>query len=54
MNGVYCLLIKVDKDTEMKVGALGNLKLENGQYIYVGSAQNGIERRVGRHFVYSL
>lgn len=44
------LVISVRKDTRLDVGALGNLSLSRGLYIYVGSAQNNLENRVLRHF----
>jgi len=49
MRGTYCLLIKVKKEGLMKVGSLGRIKFKRGIYIYVGSAMNGIEKRVARH-----
>ncbi|MCD6219848.1 DUF123 domain-containing protein, partial [Candidatus Calescamantes bacterium] len=30
-------------------GKLGNIKFEKGNYIYVGSSQNGVEKRIKRH-----
>lgn len=50
MKGVYILVISVGKDTRVNVGALGSVNFEKGLYIYVGSAQNGMEKRVERHF----
>ena len=50
MKGVYCLLIRVKKKTEIRVGALGPVVFFRGLYAYVGSAQNGLEARLGRHF----
>lgn len=49
MNGVYCRLINMPKGVTIEVGALGRLQFKKGHYVYVGSAQNGIEKRVGRH-----
>ena len=49
MKGVYVLIISVGKDTKVNVGALGSIFFEKGSYAYVGSAQNGLERRVQRH-----
>jgi len=49
MKGIYCLVMNVKKDIETEVGALGNISFKKGNYIYVGSAQNGIEQRVRRH-----
>lgn len=43
------LLILVEGQISVKVGSLGSLRFEHGVYAYVGSAQNGVERRVARH-----
>ncbi len=43
------LLIDVKKDISVKVGALGELTFKKGLYVYVGSAQNSLEKRVSRH-----
>ena len=50
MKGIYILLISVDKDISVEIGALGRRNFRRGLYIYVGSAQNNIEKRVKRHF----
>ena len=49
LKGVYALIIQVDKDTTIKVGALGKLTLRKGLYAYVGSAQTNLEQRIKRH-----
>ncbi|MDI6847051.1 MAG: GIY-YIG nuclease family protein [Candidatus Bathyarchaeia archaeon] len=49
MKGVYVLVISVDEDIEVDVGALGSISFEKGLYAYVGSAQNSLEKRVERH-----
>lgn len=49
VKGVYVLVILVGKDIRVDVGALGSISFEKGLYAYVGSAQNGLEKRVGRH-----
>jgi len=49
MKGIYVLLIKVEKPISVKIGALGKISFKKGNYVYVGSAQNGIEQRVKRH-----
>lgn len=43
------LVIKVEKDMQVSVGALGKLAFKKGLYAYVGSAQNNLEKRVSRH-----
>lgn len=49
VKGVYVLVISVSKDIKINVGALGGVNFEKGLYAYVGSAQNGLEKRVERH-----
>ena len=49
MKGVYILTIRVKKNTTLTVGALGKMTFSKGEYCYVGSAQNSIERRIKRH-----
>lgn len=49
MKGVYILVISVDEDIEVDVGALGSISFEKGLYVYVGSAQKSLEKRVERH-----
>ena len=43
------LIIQVDKDVGVNVGALGKLWFEKGVYAYVGSAQTNLEKRINRH-----
>ena len=50
MKGIYCLIIKVSKTKEILIGKLGKIKFEKGKYVYVGSSQNNLEKRVKRHF----
>jgi Uri superfamily endonuclease len=50
MRGVYVLLIYLSVDIYLNVGALGHLLFRRGFYAYVGSAQNGLEKRLKRHF----
>ncbi|MEM4525380.1 MAG: GIY-YIG nuclease family protein [Methanothermobacter sp.] len=50
MKGTYCLIIRVRKTSYLNVGALGNVKIERGCYVYVGSAFNSLETRIRRHF----
>jgi len=49
LRGIYVLIIQVDEDIDVNVGALGKLTFKKGLYAYVGSAQNNIEQRVKRH-----
>ncbi len=48
-KGTYVLLIKLSKNKEIKIGSLGKLRFKKGFYAYVGSAMNGLDRRIQRH-----
>ena len=50
MWGIYVLIIHVDTDIEVNVGALGRITFRKGLYAYVGSAQANLEQRIRRHF----
>jgi Uri superfamily endonuclease len=49
MKGCYCLVIDLEKSSEIKIGKLGKIKFKNGHYVYVGSAMNSLKSRVNRH-----
>jgi Uri superfamily endonuclease len=49
MKGIYVLIISVNSNILVSVGALGKISFEKGLYAYVGSAQNNLEKRVKRH-----
>lgn len=49
MKGIYTLVIELEENKKMQVGALGNLDFDKGYFVYVGSAQNGLEARIDRH-----
>lgn len=49
MRGIYLLHIVVQRSQEITVGALGRIAFPAGAYVYVGSAQNGLEHRIARH-----
>jgi sugar fermentation stimulation protein A len=49
MRGAYCLLAFLERDAEITIGRLGTHAFQKGIYAYVGSAQGGIDARVGRH-----
>ncbi len=50
MEGVYILLVNVERDIYLEIGRLGKIKFEKGNYAYVGSAQNNLGKRLERHF----
>lgn len=49
MKGSYVLIIKLDENKNIKVGSLGKVNFRRGYYLYVGSALNGLEKRIRRH-----
>jgi Uri superfamily endonuclease len=49
LRGIYVLIIQVEKEAELNVGALGALTFKPGLYAYVGSAQANLEQRIKRH-----
>jgi len=48
-GGIYNLIIKLSKDKEIRIGRLGTFVFPEGFYVYTGSAQNGLEKRINRH-----
>lgn len=49
LRGTYCLCISLRRGLELEIGALGMIGFDQGLYVYVGSALNGLEARVRRH-----
>jgi len=49
MKGTYFLIINIKKPAIIKIGSLGKIKFEKGNYVYVGSAMNNLEKRIKRH-----
>jgi len=45
------LIINVQKDKLVTVGALGEISFTRGLYAYVGSAQSNLEPRIKRHLM---
>lgn len=48
-GGIYNLIIKLSKKKDIKIGQLGSFVFPKGYYVYTGSAQNGLEKRIKRH-----
>ena len=48
-GGIYCLLLELQDDIELPVGALGICSFPRGYYVYTGSALRGLGARIGRH-----
>lgn len=49
MKGIYLLYIEISKDIKQTIGALGEIEFKKGSYVYIGSAQNNLNKRVQRH-----
>ena len=54
MKGSYILVVFVDRDTKLIIGALGKIKFQKGFYLYTGSAMGNsgsatLITRVRRH-----
>jgi len=50
MKGTYCLSVNVCKKTNIEIGGLGKVSFKKGDYAYIGSALNGLEKRIERHY----
>jgi len=48
-SGVYLLLVRVEKGVWIEVGSLMKTHFPPGFYIYIGSAQNSLIKRLLRH-----
>jgi sugar fermentation stimulation protein A len=48
-KGSYMLILYNDKPFKKTIGALGVRKFKKGYYVYVGSAMQGLEKRIKRH-----
>jgi sugar fermentation stimulation protein A len=48
-RGSYLLLLRLSETVQLDTGALGSVTYRAGYYIYVGSAQANLTRRVDRH-----
>lgn len=49
MKGIYILVIELRRNSKIKIGALGKMDFKKGIYVYIGSAQNNLEKRISRH-----
>ena len=41
--------LMVERDLRIHVGSLGTVEFKKGYYIYVGSGQKNLEKRIQRH-----
>jgi Uri superfamily endonuclease len=49
LQGLYALQIRLKEGQEITVGALGKGYFPRGIYVYIGSAQKGLQARIKRH-----
>jgi Uri superfamily endonuclease len=51
LPGTYALALKSSSNSKIEVGRLGSLRLQNGFYVYVGSAfgPGGLNARIAHH-----
>ena len=49
LKGIYVLIIDLSQGAQIQTGSLGKVHFAKGLYAYVGSAQNGLEKRIERH-----
>ncbi len=47
--GTYQLYITIEKSICIRVGALGKVEFEPGNYVYTGRAKKGLQARLLRH-----
>jgi sugar fermentation stimulation protein A len=48
-SGSYLLILHLKRDRRLSVGRLGEVKFKKGYYVYVGSAQADLTKRIERH-----
>jgi len=48
-RGAYLLVLKLEKDSAVTIGALGTFTFKAGYYLYVGSALGNLSARIARH-----
>ena len=48
-KGNYLIILRIEKDCTIEIGALGKVDFKKGYYIYVGSAMKALTKRIERH-----
>ena len=48
-RGSYLLIVRLDSDQDIAVGALGIRRFRRGYYVYAGSGMAGLSLRIARH-----
>ena len=49
-SGVYCVIVRLEREARIQVGKLGVRTFAPGIYVYTGRAARGLAARVVRHF----
>jgi Uri superfamily endonuclease len=49
LKGSYCLIIRLEPESGVRIGKLGEINFKSGYYVYVGSALNSLRGRIKRH-----
>ena len=49
-KGSYVLVLQNDTDFSKQIGSLGDIFFRKGYYVYIGSAMNGLDARIMRHY----
>lgn len=50
MKGSYLLLLELKENNMLSIGKHNKIMFNKGFYLYAGSALNGLEQRIQRHF----
>jgi sugar fermentation stimulation protein A len=48
-NGSYIIVLRLEQNSRIPVGGLGDIEFRKGFYLYVGSAKKDLTRRINRH-----
>ncbi|MGM0443124.1 MAG: DUF123 domain-containing protein, partial [Fibrobacterota bacterium] len=48
-SGIYAVCLFTGIDRVVSIGALGEIRFPAGYYLYVGSAKQGLSKRIARH-----
>ncbi len=48
-KGCYIVILRLENDSEIEIGGLGNIFFRKGYYLYAGSAKKALTKRIERH-----
>ncbi len=48
-SGVYCVVVRLEREAHLRVGRLGRVRFAPGTYVYTGRAARGLAARLARH-----